>query len=263
MPDRNFDGIADYFEKKVYGGLKGDIRLAVLRRDIQAIIPTLSKQIDRPLRILDMGAGLAQISIELSLQGHDVVINDISKEMISKAQYHAQQLSQNTNLTPNITWHIGSYQSLSNELKKPFDMILCHALIEWLEVPKYIMDFADDWLVKEGILSLCFYNPASFIYRNLIMGNFKVLENPRFKADTKKSLTPNHPVASEEVIAWLDEYRYDIVEQTGIRVFHDYVMEKRGGNANSKDIIEMELKYSKQEPFKRLGRYLHILAKKQ
>ena len=32
--DRSFDAIADHFEKKVYGGLKGDIRLAVLRRDI-------------------------------------------------------------------------------------------------------------------------------------------------------------------------------------------------------------------------------------
>ena len=26
--DRSFDAIADHFEKKVYGGLKGDIRLA-------------------------------------------------------------------------------------------------------------------------------------------------------------------------------------------------------------------------------------------
>ena len=32
--DRSFDDVADHFEKKVYGGLKGDIRLAVLRRDI-------------------------------------------------------------------------------------------------------------------------------------------------------------------------------------------------------------------------------------
>ena len=32
--DRSFDTIADHFEKKVYGGLKGEIRLAVLRRDI-------------------------------------------------------------------------------------------------------------------------------------------------------------------------------------------------------------------------------------
>ncbi len=32
--DRNFDPITEHFVKKVYGGLKGDIRLAVLKRDL-------------------------------------------------------------------------------------------------------------------------------------------------------------------------------------------------------------------------------------
>ena len=67
--DRSFDAIADHFEKKVYGGLKGDIRLAVLRRDIFEYSAQMSKSLGRPLRILDVGAGLAQIAIDLAAQG--------------------------------------------------------------------------------------------------------------------------------------------------------------------------------------------------
>ena len=62
--DRSFDTIADHFEKKVYGGLKGEIRLAVLRRDIVEYSAQMSEALGRPLRILDVGAGLAQIAIE-------------------------------------------------------------------------------------------------------------------------------------------------------------------------------------------------------
>ena len=65
--DRSFDDVADHFEKKVYGGLKGDIRLAILRRDIYEYVDALTEALGRPLRILDVGAGLAQIAIELAV----------------------------------------------------------------------------------------------------------------------------------------------------------------------------------------------------
>ncbi|NBK21319.1 MAG: hypothetical protein EOM68_04760 [Spirochaetia bacterium] len=46
--DRNFDASADHFEKKVYGGLKGEIRLAVLRRDIFEYSAKMSEKLGRP-----------------------------------------------------------------------------------------------------------------------------------------------------------------------------------------------------------------------
>ena len=145
-----------------------------------------------------------------------------------------------------------------------FDLILCHALLEWLAEPSEIMNFFDRQLTSSGALSLCFYNPASFVYRNLIMGNFNLLdsllEGDDYKADNKKSLTPNHPVAKVEVESWLQQHEYQTVLESGLRVFHDYAPLKRGGHTNPEDVIRMELRYSNQEPFKHMGRYLHILA---
>lgn len=274
--DRSFDAIADHFEKKVYGGLKGEIRLAVLRRDIFEYSAQMSSRLGRPLRILDVGAGLAQIAIELATQGHRVVINDISANMLEKAKASAALIDEDLD----ITWYVCPYQALEDKLfedklindneqkstddavkaSAKFDLIMSHALLEWLAEPAMVMDFFDRQLADHGALSLCFYNPASFDYRNLIMGNFNLLDNTDYKADNKKSLTPNYPVAKEEVESWLAAHHYHIVLASGLRVFHDYAPLKRGGHNDPDAVIRMELRYSQQEPYKWLGRYLHIMA---
>ena len=279
--DRSFDAIADHFEKKVYGGLKGDIRLAVLRRDIFDYTAQMSEELGRPLRILDVGAGLSQIAIELAAQGHSVVINDISANMLEKAKANAAEIDKNLN----IRWYVCPYQELEDRLvidklaiddwqnkgsgvnntenAVKFDLIMSHALLEWLAEPAAIMDFFDRQLAEHGALSLCFYNPASFDYRNLIMGNFNLLDNTDYKADTKKSLTPNYPVAKEEVESWLTTHHYQTILTSGLRVFHDYAPLKRGGHNDPDAVIRMELRYSQREPYKWLGRYLHIMATRQ
>ena len=262
LTDRSFDAIADHFEKKVYGGLKGDIRLAVLRRDIFDYCTQMSRSLGRPLRILDVGAGLAQIAIDLAAQGHTLVINDISANMLEKAKASVAKSIENDEKL-DITWHVCPYQELEEKLAdktEKFDLIMCHALLEWLAEPAAVMDFFDEQLTDNGALSLCFYNPASFNYRNLIMGNFNLLDNTDYKADNKKSLTPNHPVAKEEVEAWLEEHHYQTLVASGLRVFHDYSPLKRGGHNDPAAVIRMELRYSQLEPYKWLGRYLHLLA---
>ena len=257
--DRNFDDISAHFEKKIYGGLKGEIRLAVLRHDIFGWVKSWQQTHTRPLRVLDVGAGLAQISIELAKDGHDVTINDISANMLEIAKQNAGETAQT------IIWHTCPYQQLDDKLTGKYDLILCHAVLEWLAEPKLIMDFFDRWLVddraEKGVLSLCFYNPASFVYRNLVMGNFNLLHNKDFKADNG-SLTPNHPVAKDEVIAWINDHHYQILHTSGLRVFHDYSPLKRGGHTNPQAVIEMEVAYSGQDPYKWLGRYLHFLVSK-
>lgn len=253
LQDRNFDDISEHFEKKIYGGLKGEIRLAVLRHDIFNWVIAYQNTVNRPLRILDVGAGLAQISIELAKLGHDVTVNDISANLLKQARQNAGDISDK------ITWHCCPYQDLDQQLFGKYDLILCHAVFEWLAEPYQMLPFFDKWLIKNGALSLCFYNPASFVYRNLIMGNFNLLNNPDFKADNK-SLTPNNPVSKDDVLQWLGDYDFDILHISGLRVFHDYSPLKRGGHTNEQAVIDMEVKYSGQEPYKWLGRYLHVLA---
>lgn len=254
--DRNFDELAERFSRKVYGGLKGEIRLSVLWRDLQAVLDKLENTQSEPLRVLDIGAGFGQLALRLAAQGHQVTINDLSPVMLE----NGRQLAREQGVENQIEWLPGAYQDLPDGLYGKFDIVLCHAVLEWLDAPQQAVPILKRFVKPQGYLSLCFYNPAAKIYRNLICGNFRSLQLEKPYQSDKGSLTPNHPCSVDEVREWLAQSGFIIESATGLRVFHDYVIDKRGGHQSAEAVLAMELAYSGQEPFKWLGRYLHFLA---
>lgn len=259
--DRNFDDLAQRFSKKVYGGLKGDIRLAVLWQDIQQQLPILEKNNnEKALRILDVGGGLGQIAIRLAALGHEVVVNDISAVMLDEAKKSATEAG----VEKQMQWQVGAYQDLDTQVHGLFDVVLCHAVLEWVEKPEQLIQALSHFCKPQGLLSLCFYNPASKEYRNLIKGNFKLLNQECDYQSNTGSLTPNNPSSPNDVKGYLSANGFMLEDRniSGLRVFHDYVVDKRGGHENPEDVLAMEVKYSRHETFKWMGRYLHFLAQK-
>lgn len=262
-PDRNFDDLAGHFAHKIYGGLKGRIRLAVLSADLNPVVSSLTLNQTAALRILDIGGGLGQLSIKFAQQGHHVTINDISPVMLEQAKSAAM----NAGVEDRITWHCGPYQefvaqSLSGSAQQSFDLVMCHAVLEWLQEPALLVPALAPLVRPAGYLSLCFYNPVSIVYRNLVRGNFnRVQQSAAYSADSG-SLTPDNPCDIEQVRGWLAQAGFRIATESGLRVFSDYVMEKRGGNLLPEQVLAMELAYAGREPYKWMGRYLHIVAQK-
>lgn len=259
--DRNFDDLAEHFSRKIYGGLKGEIRLAVLTADLVPVVARLMDDRTQPLRILDVGGGLGQLAIQFAQQGHRVTINDISPVMLE----HARERAREVGVEAAINWHCGPYQDLAtllgSQVLQPFDLVMCHAVLEWLQEPELLVPALAALVRPEGYLSLCFYNPASIIYRNLIRGNFNwVQQSGTYTADNG-SLTPNNPCTIDQVRGWLAQSALRIQTESGLRVFSDYVVDKRGGHQVPEQVLAMELEYSTQEPYKWMGRYLHVVAR--
>jgi len=252
IKDKNFDDLAERFQKNVYGGLKGDIRLAILWRDLEQQIPQIHGE--KSLRILDVGTGLGQLAIRLAKLGHLVVVNDISVEMLAIAKASAEK----EGVAEKIEWHHCPLQELTEQLDGTFDLVLCHAVIEWLADPVPLLPQLKSFLTEFGVLSFTYYNRHSLEYRNLIRGNFNILKRKQFVPDSG-SLTPGNPLYPEQIQVWVCEINLQVEAQSGIRVFHDYVTTPRGGNEVPEDIIEMELRYSQREPYLWLGRYIHLV----
>jgi S-adenosylmethionine-dependent methyltransferase len=254
VEDRNFDDLAERFQRKVYGGLKGDIRLAVLWRDLEESLSGDCGDSGIKLRVLDIGAGLAQLSIRLAKLGHHVTVNDISDEMLRIAKVEAKK----EEVLDKMEWHHGPLQTFLAGVDGKFDLIMCHAVVEWLADPEPLLFQLKKCLSPTGSLSFTYYNRHSLEYRNLIRGNFNLLKQERFVPD-KGSLTPRNPLYPSQVDQWVNASGLNVKVKSGIRVFHDYVTTPRGGNGVAEDVVEMELRYSQREPYLWLGRYIHLV----
>ena len=85
----NFDSKAPVFARNIYGTTKGHIRLAVLQRDLDALLANIqaaSLPQGQKLRIVDAGGGFGPLSQGLAALGHTVVLCDLSADMLALAK---------------------------------------------------------------------------------------------------------------------------------------------------------------------------------
>ena len=253
--DRNFDELAGRFKKNIYGTNKGEIRLAVLWQHLLEQLPHLVD--GPPLRILDAGCGLGVFALRLAELGHELVLCDISQALLEQAQqaFNEQRPEARVEFR-----HISLFDLPEND-ETQYDLVICHAVLEWLAEPSQSIPALYSMLKPGAHLSLMFYNINSLIYRNLVRGNLRKVKSGQFSGEVN-SLTPQHPLKPDEVYGWLESSGLSMLDHVGVRVFYDY-MEKRLREILPIDaIIEMELEHSRQEPYRSLGRYMHVLAQR-
>lgn len=255
--DRNFDGIAPRFKRNIYNSAKGQLRLAVLRRDFAEFLP-----IGEKLRVLDAGGGQGQFALELAGAGHELVLTDISGEMLELARANA------ASLPAEVQGRVEIVQSPLQELKlalgtnqTPFDLVMCHAVIEWLKEPEMLAASMEPLVGSGGYFSLVFYNLDGMIFKNLLRTNFKKIQRQDYTG-FRGSLTPTNPLRLEQVRTWLEDAGFEEICCSGIRVFHDYIFNAADRVREPETLQEMELAFSRQLPYRDLGRYIHILCRK-
>jgi S-adenosylmethionine-dependent methyltransferase len=252
--DRNFDDIADKLTNKIYGTIKGKIRLAVLQRDLDRWLALDGGQ---PLNILDAGGGVGQFSSLLACKGHRITFCDISEKMIGKAREHYALHA------PGADVHFihAPLQSLNPDQLQPFDLILCHAVLEWLAQPRDALTGLLILLKPGGRISTLFYNRHSLMMLYLIRGRFDKVMQERL-GGWGNSLTPINPQDPDAVLSWFQDWGYATERHSGVRCFYDYVTAKRRDEFNYDDVLAAELKMSTVDAFRSTARYIHLLCRK-
>lgn len=253
MSDHNFDSIAQKFVKNIYGTSKGKIREAVIWDELLHclnILPT------RKLRILDAGGGFGFFSQRLAALGHEVVLCDISQALLTEAE---KQL-ENKPYRNNIRVIHCSIQALPEFEQGKFDLILNHAVLEWLADPKTTLQGLLHFLAPQGLLSLMFYNIDGQRFQNLVCGNFDFVAKG-MKRKKVVRLTPTNPICEKDVRSWLAEFKMEVLQKTGVRILHDYLKDTKHCNEKFAQLLIMEQQYNQQEPYASLGRYTHLRIK--
>lgn len=252
--DIHFDQLAGRFERKIYGSEKGDLRLQLLWDDMLTALPL---QAEQPLRVLDAGGGLGQMSAKLAALGHTVVLAEPAAPMLVRAQ---EQFVASGLDASRLQCVQASIQDLPQALPpQSFDLVVCHAVLEWLANPMETLAQLLPWVAPSGWLSLAFYNRESIVWKNLLKGNVDRARTAD-KAGEAGSLTPISPQSAPQVLAWLAEQGMTVTQVTGVRCLHDYLFP--GVKIAPDTLLELERELGRQEPYKWLGRYIHVIARK-
>ncbi|MEX1031757.1 MAG: methyltransferase domain-containing protein [Cellvibrionaceae bacterium] len=255
-PDRNFDDLAQRFQRNVYASLKGNIRLRVLQRDFEEYLPAHDGAA-KPWRILDAGGGQGQMSVYFAGRGHNVVLCDISREMLDLAERNLAQYDVNHA----VELRHAAIQDVAREQKQTFDLVVCHAVLEWVADPRRLLTQLALSLKPGGVLSLLYYNLNGLVYKNLLRTNFKKVKQRQWQGH-RGSLTPSTPLQPHQIFTWLNDSSMQVMCESGIRVFYDYIFNEEDRRRDPDAIIDMELRHSRVMPYKHLGRYIHLLCQK-
>ncbi|MGR9053055.1 MAG: methyltransferase domain-containing protein [Gammaproteobacteria bacterium] len=249
--DRNFDTLVDRFEQKVYGTDKGDWRLKLIKEDLADFFCTPPL-----LNIWDAGCGFAQISSELGACGHALTLCDVSEKMLARARQQFESKG-----VP-ATFHHAAAQSLAPSLP-PFDLVLCHALLEWLAEPVSALRIIAERVRSGGYLSLLFYNRNAMVYTNALKGGWRLqhLLDDSYLGKGKR-LTPPNPQFPHEITALLNQWGFSIETHTGVRVFHDYLDNDVLAQSSRDELFRLEHRFCRMPTYRDMGRYVHLLARK-
>ncbi len=253
MPDRNFDDLVDRFAQKIHGSAKGQIREALIQRHLDTCLPQLEQT--RPLRVLDTGCGLGQSGLWLARRGHQVDFNDLSRQMLERTRQTlvSEGLEASSNILP------GPLQQIAHEREEGYDLVLCHAVLEWLAEPHSAIRPLARLLKPGGHLSLAFYNRDALIFRNLIRGNWRQAESGQFSG-YPGGFTPQNPLTLQQIETWLAEERLSAQSRAGLRVIHDYLPQDMRQQRPLDELIRIEWKYARHPAYLQLGRYVHVIA---
>jgi S-adenosylmethionine-dependent methyltransferase len=249
--DVYFDTLAHPFEQEVYGSSKGFIRCHVLWADLLTELPQLRQG---NLEILDAGGGAGRMTLALAKLGHQVTLVEPAKEMLEKAQ--------TSTASEQLTNHVRFVNRALQEFKaeQSFDIILNHAVLEWLAEPRAALAHLITQLKPGGYLSLMFYNRNAVLLKSVLTGDFSLefLQETSLKRGWNEASRPLFP---DTVLTWLEELGMGIVSTSGIRIFHDHISEK-DKEGRLEQLLEVEKIMRKREPFASLAQHVHIVGQK-
>lgn len=253
--DRNFDDLTERFARNIYGSAKGEVRLAIVWQHLLQTLPQLTA--GKPLRILDAGCGLGQMGLRLAELGHTLVLSDLSEKMVEESR----TLFEAALPEADVQFIHGSVQALDPDDLGQFDLVLFHAVLEWLAEPEDTLAHLLTLIRPGGDLSLMFYNREALVFRNLIRGNWRKAESDQLQGE-EGGLTPYYPLTLAEVEGWLSARDFELLSRAGVRVVFDYMDRKMREARDVNEVVRIELKYAMHEPYLQLGRYLHLIARK-
>ena len=247
MEDR-FAGRADGFDEH-YTEPRGRVRLDLVLERLDGVLPP------PPVRILDAGGGTGAFAIPLARIGYDITIVDQSADWLEHARPKADAAGVDLDLV-----NIG-LESLTDAGLEPFDAILCHAVLMYIDDPAVVLRTLRSVAAPGAVLSLLEKNRDGIALRPGLQGDYAEARRLLTERDSVGRLgVGNRAYAVSEWLAMLAAAGWSPDEWVGIRLFSDHAPDGLGTDAYTA-LLKLERDAGAIDPYRQISRLVHFVAR--
>ena len=218
---------------------------------------------DYPLRILDIGGGDGMDAIHYASLGHSVTLSDCSPTMLSAAKKTAEEQGVADKLKFLQTGP-EAVPDLCHE--QPFDLILCHMMIEFVPDAQSFLASACTLLSTNGLLSVLDTNRYSDVYMQAFQ--MKSLPGARNAVGAREyfhpwvnRLTPRF--SADESIDQFGQHNCSLVGHYGVLSVCAYLPnEPKFDPQYYSELEKLEDSLTDRYPYYLLARFFQVIVQK-
>lgn len=247
MEDR-FAGKAEWFDEH-YRSVRGRVRLElVLERLGRALPPP-------PVDILDAGGGTGAFAIPLARLGHKVTMLDQSAEWLERARASAAAAGVDLRLVN------AGLESLADADLGRFKVILCHAVLMYVEEPKDALRALRAAAAPNAVLSLLEKNRDGIALRPGLRGDYVEARRLLSERESVGGLgVANRALSVDEWQVMLRETGWSPDDWVGVRLFSDLAPDDLDTDAYA-GLVELERAAGALDPYRQVSRLVHVIAR--
>ncbi len=144
------------------GNLRNVVRQHIVATQLADAVHDLLP--DRPLTVLDVGAGQGTQALRLARAGHHVTAVDVSAEMLAPLE---ADLAENPEVRRNVTVRVGEVLDLPGQgAVATYDLVLCQGVLMYLDDPEPALAGLAAATAPGGVLSLVVRNREAMALRH-------------------------------------------------------------------------------------------------
>lgn len=239
-----------------YDTLRGRVRTHVIDRHLDHHLPPA------PARVVDVGGGAGTQSLPLARRGYGVTVADPSPSMLDRAR--RALAGEPAEVASRVSLVECAGEDAARVLGGRFDAVLCHGVIVYVEDRDPFLDSLCALAAPGGIVSIVAKNVEALAAFPALQGDWAgALE--AFGADRQVNGLGIDTRADhvDELGAELSARGVDPVAWYGVRLFTDGWVRGTPAVDDEDAVLAVELEASRRDPYRRLSRLFHLVARRR
>jgi SAM-dependent methyltransferase len=220
---------------------------------------------DRPLAVLDVGAGQGTQSLRLARDGHQVTAVDVSEEML--APFRAALASEQPEVRRQVSLQVGDAHDLAATVGlATYDLVLCHGVLMYLDDPGPALAGLAAATAPGGMLSLVARNREALALRHGMRQQWqRALDAFDATGYVNELGVPARADTVADLGSRLAGHGFAIERWHGVRVLSDGLPldAPLPPPAELAALLAAEERAGSTDPYRAVGPLVHVLARRR